>query len=69
MKLIKLLILAFVPLYLFNCSGNNPAEEGLKAFQSANYNLAIKLLLDAHEQDSGNNAYEEKISLALSFIS
>jgi hypothetical protein len=64
MKLIKLIILAFVSLYLFNCSGSNPAEEGLKAFQSANYNLAIKLLLDAHKQDSSNRAYEEKISLA-----
>jgi hypothetical protein len=48
----------------FHC-GSDPAAEGDKAFESANYNLAIKHFLEARKANPTEaQTYEEKIALA-----
>jgi len=45
--------------------GSDPAVEGDKAFESANYNLAVKHYLEARKQNPAEKqAYEEKIALS-----
>ena len=57
-------ILFFVSLIAIQC-GSDPAAEGEKAFEAANYNLAIKHFLEARKQNPAEKQqYEEKIALA-----
>ncbi len=57
-------ILFFVSSIAIQC-GSDPAAEGEKAFQAANYNLAIKHFLEARKQNPTEaTQYEEKIALA-----
>jgi len=45
--------------------GSNPAVEGDKAFESANYNLAVKHFLEARKQNPAEKqTYNEKIALS-----
>lgn len=45
--------------------GSNPAVEGDKAFESANYNLAVKHFLEARKQNPAQKqTYDEKIALS-----
>jgi len=68
MKNLKI-ILSFVILYglaglAIQC-GSNPAVEGDKAFESANYNLAVKHFLEARKQNPAEKqTYDEKIALS-----
>ncbi len=68
MKLVKILfsiaILSMLFLNAFNC-GSDPAAEGEKAFQSANYNLAIQHYLEARKENPAQkNVFDEKIALS-----
>jgi hypothetical protein len=54
--------LSFTVLNLY--CGSDPAGEAEKAFESGNYNLAIKLYLDARAKDPQNQTITEKIALA-----
>jgi len=66
MKLFKpifytfLLICAFLNLYC----GSNPGDEAEKAFQSGNYSMALKLLLEAKAKNPQDQSLNEKITLA-----
>jgi hypothetical protein len=60
-------ILFIVSLFAIQC-GSDPAAEGEKAFQAANYNLAIKHFVEARKQNPAEKKkYEEKIALAYMF--
>ena len=68
MKTIKILlslaILFALSLMTMQC-GSDPAVEGEKAFESANYNLAIKHFLEARKSNPAEKqTFEEKIALS-----
>jgi hypothetical protein len=57
-------ILCGLALLIIQC-GSDPAVEGDKAFESANYNLAVKHFLEARKQNPAEKqSYEEKIALS-----
>jgi len=64
-KFIYFLIIIFsLSLMTIHC-GSDPAVEGDKAFESANYNLAIKHFLEARKSNPAEKqSYEEKIALS-----
>lgn len=64
MKRLGSFIIALLAIYLFNCGGESPVEEGMKAFQNSDYSTAIKLLLSARNSVSDFDIYAEKIALA-----
>jgi len=68
MKTVKILLsvamLCSLLLVSIHC-GSDPAVEGEKAFESANYNLAIKHFLEARKSNPvEKQTYEEKIALS-----
>jgi hypothetical protein len=63
------IILSFVILcglaFMTTHCGSDPAVEGEKAFESANYNLAVKHFLEARKKNPAEKqTYEEKIALS-----
>jgi len=64
-KILSTIILIFLlSISAFNC-GSDPAAEGEKAFQAANYNLAIKHFIEAKKENTENkDAFDEKIALS-----
>jgi hypothetical protein len=61
---LSLVILCGLSFVIIHC-GSDPAVEGEKAFESANYNLAIKHFLEARKSNPAEKQiYEEKIALA-----
>ncbi|TFH01664.1 MAG: DUF4352 domain-containing protein [Calditrichales bacterium] len=68
MKLLKtfsrILLLFAWAIALVSCGGDTSADAD-KAFQSANYNLAVKHFLEARNDDPANKSmYDEKIALS-----
>jgi tetratricopeptide (TPR) repeat protein len=62
--LLSVVMLCSLMLFLIQC-GSDPAVEGEKAFESANYNLAIKHFLEARKSNPAEKqTYEEKIALS-----
>jgi hypothetical protein len=62
--LLSLIILFGLSLVVIHC-GSDPAVEGEKAFENANYNLAIKHFLEARKSNPAEKqTYEEKIALS-----
>ena len=61
---LKSIILAMLTIYLFHCGGEDPVEEGIKAFQNSDYGTAIKLLVQARKMISDFGKYDEKLALA-----
>jgi hypothetical protein len=63
-NLLSLIILCSFSFLFIHC-GSDPAAEGEKAFESANYNLAIKHFLEARKSNPAEKkTYEEKIALS-----
>ncbi len=60
----SIVLISLLSLTAFNC-GSDPAVEGEKAFQSANYMLAIKHYIEAKKENPDNkNAFDEKIAIS-----
>jgi len=63
-KFTSFIILCGLAFLAIQC-GSDPAVEGDKAFESANYNLAVKHYLEARKQNpTEKQTYEEKIALS-----
>lgn len=62
--ILSLVILCGLSFVTIHC-GSDPAVEGDKAFESANYNLAIKHFLEARKSNPAEKqTYDEKIALS-----
>jgi hypothetical protein len=59
-------LVIFFAFSMFYC-GSSPAEEGENAFENGNYNLAIKLFLEAKKQNPDDNNINEKLALSYMF--
>jgi tetratricopeptide (TPR) repeat protein len=64
MKVASTLFLGLIIFYFVACGGSNPADEGLRAFQEGDYNLAIKHFRQAQRSGLNSNMVVEKICLA-----
>ena len=62
--ILSLVILSGLSFVTIHC-GSDPAVEGDKAFENANYNLAIKHFLEARKSNPAEKqTFEEKIALS-----